>query len=75
MIQLKEKVIKIDNQERDIELQMDKSLKKLPFEMKKIKFVLWLLKKINNVKKSRFNILKFILVVYIIISLYLLFIK
>lgn len=54
---------------------MDRALKKLPFEMKKIKLVLSLLKKVNNVKKSKFNILKGMLIVYILVSLYLLFIN
>jgi len=68
-------VITIDIQEKKIEAQMEKSLKKLPLEMKKIKLVLWLLKKINNVKKSKMNLLKFILFFYIIGSLYFIFIK
>jgi len=54
---------------------MNKALKKLPFEMKKIKLVLSILKKVNNVKKSKGNILKGILFIYIIASLYLLLLK
>lgn len=68
-------MIKIDINEKKIEAQMEKALKKLPFEIKKIKIVLWLLKKINSVKKSKTNILKLVFFVYIIGSLYFLFIK
>lgn len=36
--------------EEDIELQMTKALKKIPFEIKKIKFVLYLVKMIKKIK-------------------------
>ena len=51
---------------------MDRAIKKLPMEMKKIKLVLWVLKKINSVKKSKMNIFKGIIFIYIIVSLFLL---
>jgi len=37
--------------EKDIDLQMKKALDKVPFEIKKIKFVLSLLKIIQKIKK------------------------
>lgn len=36
--------------EEEIELQMERSLKKIPFEIKKIKFVLYLVKKFKKLK-------------------------
>lgn len=65
-------MIKIDIQNEELEKQMKKAIKKLPMEMKKIKLVLWILKKINGVKKSKLNILKGIIFIYIIVSLFLL---
>ncbi len=65
-------MIKIDIQNEELEKQMNKAIKKLPMEMKKIKLVLWILKKINSVKKSKLNILKGIIFIYIIVSLFLL---
>ena len=37
--------------DEEIERQLIKSLDKIPFEMKKLKDFLWLLKKINYIKK------------------------
>jgi len=65
-------VIKINIQNEELEKQMDRAIKKLPMEMKKIKLVLWVLKKINSVKKSKMNIFKGIIFIYIIVSLFLL---
>ncbi len=65
-------MIKIDIQNEELEKQMNKAIKKLPMEMKKIKLVLWILKKVNSVKKSKLNILKGIIFIYIIVSLFLL---
>ncbi len=65
-------MIKIDIQNEELEKQMNKALKKLPLEMKKIKLVLWILKKVNSAKKSKLNILKGIIFIYIIVSLFLL---
>lgn len=36
--------------EKEIEEQMEKSIKKIPFEMKKIKFILYILKKFKKIK-------------------------
>lgn len=36
--------------EAEIEKQMEKALGKIPFEMKKIKFILSIVKKINKIK-------------------------
>lgn len=36
--------------EEEIEKQMEKALDKIPFEIKKIKFILLLIKKINKLK-------------------------
>lgn len=36
--------------EVEIEKQMEKALDKIPFEMKKIKFILSIVKKINKIK-------------------------
>lgn len=38
-------------EEKDIEIQMEKSLDKIPWEMKKIKFILTLVKRINKLRK------------------------
>ncbi|GLI58197.1 hypothetical protein PM10SUCC1_37110 [Propionigenium maris DSM 9537] len=65
-------MIKIDIQNEELEKQMNEAIKKLPMEMKKIKLVLWVLKKINSVKKSKLNILKGIIFIYIVVSLFLL---
>lgn len=65
-------MIKINIQNEELEKQMDRAIKKLPMEMKKIKLVLWVLKKINSVKKSKMNIFKGIIFIYIIVSLFLL---
>ncbi len=35
----------VNKNEEEIELQMEKSLDKIPWEIKKIKFVLWVVKK------------------------------
>lgn len=37
--------------EIEIEKQMDKALEKIPFEIKKIKFMLWIVKKIKGIFK------------------------
>jgi len=65
-------VIKIDIQNKELEKQMNKALKKLPMEMKKIKLVLWILKKIKGVKNSKTNIIKGLIFIYIIVSLFIL---
>ncbi|MGL4672597.1 hypothetical protein [Cetobacterium sp.] len=38
--------------EKDIDLQMKKALEKVPFEIKKIKFILSLVKTIKKIKSS-----------------------
>ena len=67
--------IKIDIKEKELEKRMNKALKKLPLEMKKIKLMLSFLKKINNVKKSKTNIFTGIVFIYIVVSLYFLLLK
>lgn len=37
--------------EAEIEKQMDKAVKRVPFEVKKIKFILFLIKKYKNILK------------------------
>lgn len=37
--------------EKEIDLQMKKALEKVPFEIRKIKFVLFLLKIVKRIKK------------------------
>ena len=39
------------DKEKEIEEQMRQSIEKIPFEMKKIKFFLFILKKVNNFKR------------------------
>lgn len=46
MINLKKKL-----SEQEIELQMERALKKIPFEVKKIKFVLEIVKRVKRLKK------------------------
>lgn len=36
--------------EKEIELQMERALDKIPFEMKKIKFVLGIIKRVKKIK-------------------------
>lgn len=38
--------------EKEIELQMEKAIEKIPFELKKIKFILFLLKSWRNIKSK-----------------------
>ncbi|MBP6062708.1 MAG: hypothetical protein KA493_01460 [Fusobacteriaceae bacterium] len=40
-----------NSSDEEIERQLIKSLDKIPFEMKKLKVFLWVLKKINYIKK------------------------
>lgn len=37
--------------ESEIEKQMDKALEKIPYEIKKIKIILWIVKKIKGILK------------------------
>lgn len=50
MLLLKGVILKKLLTEEEIEKQMRKSLEKIPFEMKKIKFILAIVKKINKLK-------------------------
>ena len=54
------------NQEQ-YEKQIIKSLNKIPFEMKKIKFILFLAKYINKLKKEKTTLLKILLLIYTLI--------
>lgn len=47
---MKEKLLKKVLNEKEIELQMEKALDKIPFEIKKIKFALGVIKRIKKVK-------------------------
>ena len=49
------------------EKQIIKSLDKIPFEMKKIKFILFLAKYVNKLKKEKTILLKILLLTYTII--------
>ena len=57
------------------EKQIIKSLNKVPFEMKKIKFILFLTKYINKLKKSKSTILKICFLLYSITITFLYFLK
>ncbi|OQY42654.1 MAG: hypothetical protein B6227_01460 [Fusobacteriia bacterium 4572_74] len=57
------------------EEQIFKSLNKVPFEMKKIKFILFLAKYINKLKRSKSTILKILFLLYSIIITFLYFLK
>jgi len=57
------------------EKQIIKSLDKVPFEMKKIKFILFLAKHINKLKRSRSTILKIFILLYSIVVSFLYFLK
>ena len=46
------------------EEQIIQSLNKVPFEMKKIKFILFLAKHINKLKRSKSTILKIFILLY-----------
>lgn len=55
------------------EEQIIKSLNKVPFEMKKIKFILFLNKYINKLKRSKSTILKISFLFYSVIISFLYF--
>ena len=57
------------------EKQIIKSLDKVSFEMKKIKFILFLAKHINKLKRSRSTILKIFILIYSIVVSFLYFLK
>lgn len=57
------------------EEQIVKSLNKVPFEMKKIKFILFLAKHINKLKGNKSTILKISFLLYSIIISFLYFFK
>lgn len=57
------------------EEQIIKSLNKVPFEMKKIKFILFLVKSINKLKGKKSTILKIFFLIYTIIVSFLYFLK
>ncbi|UUV17529.1 hypothetical protein NRK67_01480 [Fusobacteria bacterium ZRK30] len=57
------------------EEQIIKSLNKVPFEMKKIKFILFLAKHINKLKRSKSTILKILILLYSIVVSLLYFFK
>jgi len=57
------------------EKQIIKSLNKVPFEMKKIKFILFLAKHINKLKSSKSTILKILILLYSIVVSLLYFFK
>lgn len=57
------------------EEQIIRSLSKVPFEMKKIKFILFLSKHINKLKRSKSTILKISFLLYSVIVSFLYFFK
>ncbi len=57
------------------EEQIIKSLNKVPFEMKKIKFLLFLSKHINKLRRSKSTILKIFFLLYSVIVSFLYFLK
>ncbi len=57
------------------EKQIIKSLNKVPFEMKKIKFILFLAKHINKLKRSKSTILKILILLYSVVVSLLYFFK
>ncbi len=57
------------------EEQIIKSLSGVPFEMKKIKFLLFLAKHINKLKRSKSTILKIFILLYSIVITFLYFSK
>jgi len=57
--------------EEQYEKQIMKSLDKVPFEMKKIKFALFFAKHINKLKGSKSTIFKMIILFYSIIITFL----
>ena len=61
--------------EKQYEEQIINSLKKVPFEMKKIKFIIFLAKYFNRLKREKTAILKVSFFVYTIIITYLYFTK
>lgn len=55
------------------EEQIIQSLNKVPFEMKKIKFILFLAKHINKLKRSKSTILKIFILFYCLMISFLYF--
>jgi hypothetical protein len=60
-------VVGVMKNEKQYEEQILKSLNKVPFEMKKIKFILFLLKYVNKLKKEKATIIKLLFLTYTII--------
>ncbi|WP_319372150.1 hypothetical protein [uncultured Ilyobacter sp.] len=56
--------------ENEIEILIDKSIDRIPFEIKKIKILLFLLKLINKQKIKKEYVLRLFLFIYIIFTLY-----
>jgi len=59
--------------QQQYEEQVIKSLDKVPFEMKKIKFIIFLAKYINKLKKSRSTMFKIFFILYSIVISFLYF--
>lgn len=59
----------------EIDLLIDKSIDKIPFEMSKIKFILFVVKMVNKHKIKKDYFIKIVLLFYIIFTLYYFFIK
>ncbi|ADO84560.1 hypothetical protein Ilyop_2806 (plasmid) [Ilyobacter polytropus DSM 2926] len=59
----------------EIDLLIDKSIDKIPFEMRKIKFILFVVKIVNKHKIKKDHFIKIVLFFYIIYTLYYFFIK
>ena len=60
-------VVGVMKNEKQYEEQILKSLNKVPFEMKKIKFILFLLKYVNKLKKEKATIIKLLFLTYTVI--------
>ncbi len=59
----------------EIDLLINKSIDKIPFEMSKIKFVLFVVKIVNKHKIKKDYFVKIILLFYIMFTFYYFFIK
>ncbi len=59
----------------EIDLLINKSIDKIPFEIKKIKFALFFIKTINKHKGKKDYFIRIILIVYLIFTFYYFFVK
>lgn len=61
--------------DKEIEISLNKSIEKIPLEMKKIKFILFLMKLKNKQKLNKNDFFKIIFIIYTLLMTYCFFKK